>query len=127
MALGMDSCSARLDRYPYYALLEKDGQVRRISAEYEVARSSKDHFDAKAIFRLQVTDKSGNDSPLSIECSFRAHFHVRGGHVNEGLAKRFVETGFRVVVWPYFRQFVTDTTARMTIQPIVIPFSSSED
>jgi preprotein translocase subunit SecB len=125
--MGMDSCSARLDRYPYYDLFEKQEQVRRISADYKVARAHENCFDAQAIFRLDITDKSGKKFPLSVECTFRAHFHVKENRVNEDFARRFTETEFRIVVWPYFRQFIADTTARMIVNPIVIPFSSSED
>jgi preprotein translocase subunit SecB len=126
IAMGLDDCSVHLDRYPYYDLLEKKGQVRRISAEYKLERAQKDYFDARAVFRLEITDKEASRSPLSIQCSFRAHFHARQTQADRSFAERFVATEFRVVIWPYFRQFISDTTARMTISPIVIPFSSSE-
>jgi preprotein translocase subunit SecB len=70
-----------------------------------------------------VAGSQTSESPLVIECTFDAHFHVEA-HMAEGFAKQFTESDMRLVLWPYFRQYVFDTTARMAIPPVLVPLST---
>ena len=120
--LGMMNCSAHLDRSAYADIEEP---VQRLAAHYKLAYLGEEFFDAIAEFKLTIDgEKQLKDTaPLIIECVFEAHFHVESA-ASRVFAERFVDGELRLVLWPYFRQFVTDTTARMTINPIVIPFST---
>jgi preprotein translocase subunit SecB len=69
--------------------------------------------------------KSSSPPAIAVECTYVAHFHCDGCEVTREFAERFTQSELRLVVWPYFRQFVNDATARMAIQPIVIPFSAA--
>ncbi len=107
------------------ALLSKDRLARRISTEYNVMEVTKDSFNASAKLSLTVEDKANPASPaVLVECTYIAHFHCDGCEITKALAERFTKSELRIVVWPYFRQFVNDATSRMAIQPIVIPFSA---
>ena len=86
---------------------------------------TKSFFNASAKLSLIMEDKTSPASPaVIVECIYIAHFHCEGCEITKDLAERFTQSELRLVVWPYFRQFVTDATSRMAIQPIVIPFSA---
>lgn len=121
IGLGLDSCSATLDRDIYFANL-KDGLERKIETKFELEAIGDGFFEPVARFKLTAQDKAGKPA-IRIECAFSAHFHLEG-EISNAFAKRFTESEFRVVMWPYFRQFVADLTARMAIPPVLVPFAS---
>lgn len=122
---GMQDSRTTQDRGAYVALLSKDRLTRRISTEYNIMEVTKDFFNASAKLSLTMEDKANPASPaVLVECTYIAHFHCDGCEIAKDLAERFTKSELRIVVWPYFRQFVNDATSRMAIQPIVIPFSA---
>lgn len=126
IGLGLEHCNTRLDRDAYYELYEKKRSARKISADYQLVEAQKEFFNVLAKFRLSVEDKRDSSSTtLLIECAYAAHFHCAAHGITQELAQRFTESELRLVVWPYFRQFVNDLTARMAITPILIPFSAA--
>jgi hypothetical protein len=126
IALGLGSSSSKLERGNLIRLRDKkDAELRKITAVYEVSSSSDDHFDLEGKFNFSCADRQGGESPLVIECRIDAHFHGKRP-VNKEFAKRFAESEFRFVVWPFFRQFVFDMTARMAIPPVAIPLSDDK-
>jgi preprotein translocase subunit SecB len=116
------------DREAYVELLEKNRLTRRISTEYRPIEIEKDFFNASARLTLVMEDKRDPSSAaVVVECTYIAHFHCDGCQITKERAERFTESELRLVVWPYFRQFVNDMTSRMAIQPILIPFSAASE
>jgi len=123
IAIGLDGASSRLERSVYVRMRsKKDGAKRQITAEYQIAKLEDDHFDLTANFVVSMTDKESGATPLSIKCDFACHFHGKKPLKRE-FVNRFANAEFRLVVWPYFRQFVFDMSARMLISPITVPLS----
>jgi preprotein translocase subunit SecB len=125
--LGLDSAQCSLDR-PNYWKRPKAETRRVLSSKYTVVQLEKDFFDIDAEFSLSVQwpAESGRiTEALKIECVFTGHFHTSREEVPADLVERFAETEAWLVFWPFFRQFVSDTTARMAIQPILIPLAVS--
>jgi preprotein translocase subunit SecB len=125
IALGLEGCSSKLDRDQFWELNEKKLSVRRIAADYHLLEVQKNFFNISAKFKLSVEDKQGTSTALLIECEYAAHFHFAESAVVKEFAQRFTESELRLIVWPYFRQFVNDVTGRMAIPPILIPLSVS--
>jgi len=122
--LSLISSSSKLDRPLYFDVYRQPrGAVRDVTATYELTNVADDFFDAMANFRLTIRGRKKEESVLAIDCAFEAHFHGANPMPRE-LADRFTTSELRLVVWPYFRQFVWDMTARMSIPPITIPFST---
>jgi hypothetical protein len=67
-----------------------------------------------------LTDTKNDKEALRVKATFEGHFHG-ASPIQREHAERFVSSELRVVVWPYFRQFISDTTARMSVRPIFIP------
>lgn len=122
--LGLVDCSADLRRRLYFELQKQDSQ-KQIAAEYLLLEIEQNFFNAAAHFELEVSDKRSKRKALSIDCSFAAHFHF-SDEVQKDYIKQFVAAEFRLVVWPYFRQFVNDLTARMSIPPVLVPLSEPD-
>lgn len=122
--MGMDSHNCSLNRRVYWSLAKKDGR-RVLSSKYSISDIADDHFDVEAVFSLSLepADDSGNAivAALKIECVYTGHFHAKAP-LNKAFVERFAEESW-VVFWPYFRQFVSDTTARMAIPPVTVPFA----
>jgi len=125
LGFGLQESHTFQNRAVYAELCEKNRLARRISTEYRSAEVEGDFFNASAKLTLTVGDRKGSAPPaVVVECTYMAHFHCDGCQITRELAERFTESELRLVVWPYFRQFVNDATAKMTIDPILIPFSA---
>jgi hypothetical protein len=126
IALALKGCSLQIERDAYFKVLGTKAIERHISTDYKLVESGKDFFNAAASFALTVaTAKSKAHNVLSIDCIYEAHFHCSGCEIQEDHARRFTESELRVVVWPYFREFAQDVSAKMAIPPLLIPFSSA--
>src|SRR5207253_1685854 len=61
-------------------------------------------------------------SSLKVSCVFHGHFHF-DGEPKISWIQKFIEEDSWVMFWPYFRQFVSDVTARMSIPPELLPLA----
>ncbi|HXZ39099.1 MAG TPA: hypothetical protein VEG68_00065 [Terriglobales bacterium] len=122
VGLGLRECSAKLDRSRYFnAVAESRSAVRNIEAQYTLSTQGKNFVDVQASFDLKVRNRNGQDC-LALRCVFEAHFHCPT--FRKEFAERFATSEARLALWPYFRQFVSDTTARMAIPPITVPLAT---
>jgi preprotein translocase subunit SecB len=121
IAMGLSTSSVQLDRAAYMKLRrEKNGLIRAVDVSFEVRRVKTSSFDGLAKYTLTTQDRQKTVQPLRIECAFDAHFHGPEP-IHQALAERFIKSFLGVIVWPYFRQFVFDLSARMAIPPITLP------
>jgi hypothetical protein len=142
-ALGLDSVSADIKREAYtIAHAEASSEIfRLIESNFNLIEFTREHFDVQAKFNLRVrlkyasstnlpapspvvaeVKKDGEDL-LCIQTSFTAHFHCKKSVAGKSHAERFANSEARLIFWPYFRQTVSDLTARMSIRPITVPLS----
>lgn len=124
-ALGLDSLETKLNRESYTAAHADNASdvVREIKVTMSLKEASDNHFDVSGSFEIMVNTKAG-DSLLRLVVHFSAHFHSEGKEAVDNHAGRFAQTEARLVFWPYFRQTVSDITARMYIAPITVPLTS---
>jgi len=122
--LGLLSSSSKFDPAAYAKMRSNKAETPRISVtvEYHLEEVDKAFFESIAKFKLTIQGQKTNTRPVVIERAFLGHFHCKPPVTRE-LAGRFTNFEFRVIVWPYFRHFVQDMTARMSIPPVVIPLS----
>jgi len=126
IALGLVECVSKLDRATYAGFQgAKDDSVRILSSEYELTELGKGCFDAAGTFTLAVAQTAKSEPALKVQCKFEAHFHCKAP-LEKKLAERFVASELRLVLWPYFRELVSNITAKMAIQPITIPLVRRE-
>jgi hypothetical protein len=121
--IGLDNAALSLDRDGFWAVF-KDAR-RVLSSKYVLARVADNYFDVEASFSVGIEsshDEEPVTRPLRIVCVFSGHFHTSRS-VDREHAQKFIETEAFLVFWPYFRQFVADTTARMAIPPVTVPLA----
>jgi preprotein translocase subunit SecB len=126
VVLGLKACQVELDRGAYWDLLErvKGNPERRLVVTCSVGKIKDDYFDLAASLTINVKDPASEREPLRIQCEFEVHFHGQDA-VNPEHAKQFADAEAKLFIWPFFREFVSNTTARMTIPPLLIPMSFS--
>jgi hypothetical protein len=121
--LGLNSSTFSLNREAYWAQSQKARRV--LSSRYKLGDVAEDYFDIEASFSvwLQSTEDDGPVvQSLRIECVFFGHFHT-AKPIDREHAQKFTDSDCWLVFWPFFRQFVSDTTARMSIPPLVVPMA----
>jgi preprotein translocase subunit SecB len=124
--LKLKSVSASFD-HDKLAGFEKEpppapGVGVNIGLELAAVRTFSDFFDT--ISKLAVTfsaakDGGGEDVFGSINIEFQAKFSSK--NADQELADRFAKTNLKVIVWPYFREFVYSLTGRFGVPPLLIP------
>lgn len=122
-AIALDSVFTDLDRDRYWSEREKKKRlVSSIDAAYAAKDVTSKHFDVTASMQIVITSESDNKEILRIACQYSAHFH--GEKVTQETAERFANSEAKIIMWPYFRQIVSDLSSRMSIPPMTIPLSS---
>jgi preprotein translocase subunit SecB len=121
-AMGIHSCSCKLDRPKYMRMRNRDddSEIRHVSATAKLEDHGDFYFDGSVMYELLVRDKKSGLEPLKLECTYEAHFHGPKS-IPRDEANRFLQKYFKIISWPYFRQFVSDMTARMSIAPLILP------
>jgi preprotein translocase subunit SecB len=125
VAMGLDRSSSELDR-PEYARLsrEQDGGLVKFNANYRLDSIGTKYFEVTGIFTLVVEDSKTKKAALRIETEYSAHLHANSP-IDKKLADQFTHSDLRIILWPFFRQYVFDETGRMAIPPITVPISTS--
>jgi preprotein translocase subunit SecB len=120
--LGLINSTTELSRDAYWKA--RHGPIQRVlSARYELTEVKNDYFDIVGSYEFalrSVSDKKDGSVHLRVTCKFLGHFHAASPVAREHAAQ-FADEDAWIVLWPYFRQFVSDITARMSIPPEFLP------
>jgi hypothetical protein len=79
---------------------------------------------AKVDLDLRTTDSVSQEVIYVITCSFVAQYTLPDaaeGTFSPGALEAFASTSGMVAIYPYIREFVTATTARLGMTPIILP------
>lgn len=122
--LGLDKLSASVDRV-HLASARARGEDLSVSVAIlqRVVDLQDDSFVVGASVTLLSGEGEDGDSAVRIEASFSAKFDT-SKKADPAAAANFANLEARLVFFPYIRQFVSDLTYRMSIDPIVLPLSS---
>jgi len=99
---------------------DADVHVRRSST---VAARDSRGFRVAMLLDLRIVSKDGGDAPaVSIRCTFELTYALPEGFETSSEAlERFAEVNATFNAWPYWREFVQTTMARMNLPPFVMP------
>jgi Preprotein translocase subunit SecB len=123
ISVGLKSCSATLDREDLFKLLDgKEVPMRTFNDSYKITQIGANVFEASGAFRAHVQESPQSKPVVVVECEFEAHLHG-ADPISKACVERFVNSEFRLILIPFARQFVSATTAQMSIPPLVIPLS----
>lgn len=117
--IALTRSSFRIQRDEYFEGSEDNSISFKLSSK-PISVAEK-HCDIRSTLILQVTNGKSKKVIIRFAATFELHFHF--SLPNEEFIKRFCESEIRLVVWPYFREYVSDVTARMYIPPLILPLS----
>ena len=121
--LSLVSSSSLLREKDYIAASSKKRPLNfSITSKYELNKCGDNFFTSTAKFQVAVEDAKSGTKPIAIECAFVGHFHA-GFELMKNDVERFTSSEFRIIVWPYLREFVQQITARMSVLPLIVPLS----
>ncbi len=113
----------RVDREQYF-----NEESKRLSIAWRCVPSKVKHdcFDAYATLIVKLGSTKARSKPsVEINATFEMHFHG-AKPINRAFVDRFADSEVRIVIWPYFREYVSNISARMHIPPIVLPFGTRD-
>jgi hypothetical protein len=84
-------------------------------------RKDKRAFNLWAELRLVVTAPKSDEAFFVLSAGFLLHIHsevIEAEHI-----ERFCNSEVRILVWPYFREYVSNVCGRAHIPPITLPLT----
>src|SRR5258708_29578400 len=76
VAIGLKSCSSRLDRSAFFKLAQKSNKSEKtFTQEYRLGVLREEYFDAEGQFTVAIHGADKSSAPLSMEFIFEAHIH----------------------------------------------------
>jgi hypothetical protein len=121
--LGMDSSSFKIDRNAFAAAFPSPDKVAaEISARHELADLKENLLVIVGHYKVSVKGTNGVET-ADISCTLSALFSL-DKKAEQAHVERFMNAEVRLVFWPYLRHFVSDSTYRMAIFPLILPLTS---
>ena len=103
--------------------------VNRTAGISEHQENENGMFFVVATIRTQLVSEQAKEEPLvSIETSFELQYRLpEGFRVEPQTLTTFAETNGIYNAWPYWREFVQSTLARMGLPPVVLPLLRGQE
>lgn len=117
--IALSDCVAQVDRARYF----KTEEDLMLAAQAKATNITTDAFDVEASISVKTREGGKKDGSLTIGVTYLLHFHGKPPLENSHV-KRFVDSDVRLVIWPYFREFIATTTGRMHIPPVTLPITA---
>lgn len=115
--IALKSSSADIDLDGYWEADDKKRITYEMKSEPILVR--RDHFNISSTMILTVGAPNAKKVPLRISVTLYLHFH--SDHITSDFVERLCQSEVKLIVFPYFREFVMNATARMNIPPVQLP------
>jgi preprotein translocase subunit SecB len=111
----------QVDRDKYF---EEEDKSLSVLWKCQPTEVGDDYFEADA--RLSVKLRAGKEANplLKLDATFRLHMHAPKP-LNREFIDRFADSEVKIIIWPYFREYVTSVCGRMHIPQITLPFAAT--
>ena len=121
--IGLAESSCEINREAYW----EEGQEQSISYKLtsKPLQSDHGHFDVRSALTLNVSREKSKPPVIRVAVAFDLHFHAES--LTKEFVEKFCESEIQLIVWPYFREYVTNITARMHIPPVILPLSNKSE
>lgn len=117
--ISLKEASCDIDREAYWEHKERNLAYKMQAATIHVEG---DYFDVQA--KLEVTMTGGKSKVHQIRISTIFYLHFHADTIPKMLLDKFCNSDLRLIVWPYFREYVSDVSSRMYIPPVILPLSN---
>jgi len=120
--INLKDATCEIDRDAYWKDEEKSVAYKFTS---EPTGIKGNYFNARARLEVVMTQEKSKANVIKIVATFDVRVYAKTAP--KEYVKKFCESEIRLIIWPYFREFVTDISARMYIPPIILPLSDKKD
>jgi len=112
----------RVDRDQYFTEKQKKLSINWSCVPKE---TGDDYFEANAEVVVRLGSLIGGKFKPSVEinATFEMHLHA-SKPIDPALVKRFADGEVKIMIWPYFREYVSSVSGRMHIPPLLLPFGT---
>jgi hypothetical protein len=119
IALTRSSFRIRRDEY-----LKVDETSNRYALSSEVLKLGQEHFSMRCALKLRIYKSPGDIKvPLiALYAVFDLHFHA--SPITPEFVEQLSQSEIRLIVWPYFREYVSNVSGRMHIPPLILPMKN---
>jgi preprotein translocase subunit SecB len=118
--IALSDATVKGDRDKY---LQAPNHVISMGWKSRPVASGQDHFDVLADLTVSVSKPKSQAHFLELAVTYQLHIHCAKKFPAEYL-DRFCDSEVRLMVWPYFREYVTSTCGRMHIPPVFLPLAT---
>ena len=119
--IALTSTNAKVDRDAY--LSEENHAISIGWRSRAVATPGRDYFNVTADLMVKASKPKSPESFLELKASYALHVHCMKDVPREYIT-RFCNVEVRLMIWPYFREFVTGMCGRMHIPPVFLPLAT---
>lgn len=120
--IALSDCDAHVDRGRYFETKEE----LMFAAQAKATNITAEAFDVEAEISVKAQEAGKKDGSLRIGVTYLLHFHSKEP-LQKSYVQRFVNSDVRLMVWPYFREFIAATTGRMHIPPVTLPITDRDE
>jgi preprotein translocase subunit SecB len=120
--IGLAEASCSIDRDEYWGTAEEKSISYKLTSKASSVED--DSFDARSTLTLTLSGDKSKKQFVKISVSFDLHFHA--DLTKKEYVDQFCKSEIRLIVWPYFREYVSNTIGRMHIPPVILPISNVE-
>ena len=106
-------------------LLDDEGPVLGIFWRCQPTMVGKKHFEATANLLIKMNASKSKQEVMHLEAAFQMHIHSSNEIVRANV-QRFTNSEVRLLIWPYFREYVSNTCNRMHVPPVFLPLTGSD-
>lgn len=121
--IGLAESACEINRKNYWG--KDEGKRVSFKLSSKPVSIDKTHFDVRSTIALTMIGEKSKATVVKITATFDLHFHA--DPLEKDLVDKFCESDIRLIVWPYFREYVSSTIARMHVPPVILPLSSKEE
>jgi len=120
--ISLKEASCRIDRIAYW---KHKGRQLSYKMTAEVGEIDDGFFDVQAKLDVTMSSSKPEEQIIRISATFDLHFHAEA--IPKSLVDKFCKSEVRLIVWPYFREYVSDVSSRMYIPPVILPLSNEPE
>jgi len=119
--IALTESNVKVDRDAY--LNEENHAISIGWKAKPVVPAGRDYFDVIAELTVKVAKPKSQTAFLELKATYALHVHCMKDFPKE-YGARFCNVEVRLMLWPYFREFVTGMCGRMHIPPVFLPLAT---
>jgi preprotein translocase subunit SecB len=120
--IGLTETSVKVDRDEY---LNEENHAISMAWGSKPLKSGREYFDVRVELTVKVSKPKAQKHFLELKVAYLLHVHCIKDFPAEHV-DRFCNAEVRLMIWPYFREYVTSMCGRIHIPPVFLPLAARD-